>query len=360
MIIMLVHGAKAAKDKRPHRALVLISSLCLSILISACSTEPSAEERLSIFHSTKQEQLQETIWFTGDTTVTNEDRLDLFFPHVRNLGGGYIGVGSGQNFSLAGRARSDWIWLMDFTEVVVAANKINIAFVRHAEQPEEFRRLWDRPAEEDALRIIDQEYADDPDLEFIKKAWSVSLPFQQKRFRTDDVVMQKYNYELWLKNKDDYNHIRKLALENRIQAVKGDLRGPITVLSIADAARKMQVPVRVIYFSNAEEYFDLDGQFRTNWLNMPVDDASMLVRTISVQQHRFPWAPGSEHSTERGFHYNVMPARLYQAWLRDSAPGLRSRDILAHGEIDTENGFSIVRSGPPQSEIPAANSPEAP
>lgn len=325
--------------------------ILLALGLAACDKEaavsgPDEATRQKLFAGVQQEELKPTIWYTGDTTITNEDRLDLFEKHVKGLGGAYIGVGSTQNLTLAAWARSEWIWLMDFTQIVVRANKIQTAFIKRAKTPAEFRELWRKGAREQAESIIKEEFANDPDLQELVKTWRICQPYQDKRFRTDDKLAEKYGFRGWLYDQAHYDHIRKLAQAGRIRPIKGDLRGPTTVLSVAAAAKQMNVPLRIVYYSNAEEYFAYGEQFRKNWTTVPVDDKSLIVRTISVNKGRFPWSPGSHHSTDRGFHYNVMSAALYQEWLTKGREGLRSRDILREGETDRENGFTLVTHRP--------------
>ena len=308
---------------------------------------PSPDQQKELFLQTNQEDLKPTIWDTGDTTITNEDRLDLFEPHVKDRGGAYVGVGSTQNFTLAAWAKSEWIWLMDFTRVVVATNKIHIAFLQECPTPEEFRKLWEPQSKEKALQVIEKHYAGQPDYDLIRKAWTISGPFQRKRFRYDDVIHKKFNFHGWLNSKETYDHIRGLVLKGRIQAVRGDLKGPITVKSIAEQAKKMGIVFRMVYYSNAEEYFPQAEDFRSNWTSIPVDEKSVIVRTISVYRGQLPWAPGSELSTDRGFHYVIQDAGHFQKWLEVGKEGLRIEDIVRTGETDRENGITLVKSGTP-------------
>ena len=307
----------------------------------------SPEKQKELFQQTNQEDLKPTIWDTGDTTITNEDRLDLLEPHVRDIGGAYVGVGSTQNFTLAAWAKSEWIWLMDFTRVVVATNKIHIAFLQECPTPEEFRKLWEPGSKAKAMEVIEKHYAGQPDYDLIRKAWSTSGPFQRRRFRYDDVIHKKFNFHGWLNSKETYDHIRGLALKGRIQAVRGDLKGPITVKSIAEQAKKMGIVFRIMYFSNAEEYFPLGDDFRSNWLSLPVDEKSMVVRTISVYRGKLPWAPGSELSTDRGFHYVLQSAPHFQKWLKEGKEGLRIEEIVLTGNTDRENGITLIKNGTP-------------
>lgn len=326
----------------------MIRNLILAlILLSGCQSRQANENNNKIlFSSVSQEHLQPTKWDVGDTTITNEDRLDLFQNHIKGVGGGYIGVGSSQNLSLAAWAKSRWVWLMDFTRIVVAVNKINIAFIRESKTPAEFRQLWKKNSKKRAHAIIKKYYDSQKDYRFTLASWHKSRPFQQRRFRHDDITTKKHKFSLWLHDKKLYDYIRSLALKGRIMAIRGDLKGKTTVDSISKIATKMGIVLRVIYYSNAEEYFNLDGQFRKNWMNVPVDEKSMIVRTISVDRWHYPWAPGSALSTNRGFHYNIQPAMNYIKWLQLSRPGLRTRHILKMGKIDKKNGFSIVDAGP--------------
>ncbi len=321
--------------------------LLFFILISACSrpaqTPESATEFMSqwkAFQETQAELNKPTIWDIGDTTITNEDRLDLFEPHIRNLQGGYVGVGSTQNLSLAAWARSEWIWLLDFTNIVVRTNRVNLAFLQEAETPEAFRRLWESRSEKEAFRILDRFYMNDSELANYKKAYKVSRPYQLKRFRTDDKIYRKRGIKLWLYDESSFNYIRNLAKQGRILAIAGDLRGDLTVLSIAKQAKKMGIVIRTVYFSNAEEYFSLDGQFRKNWLSIPFDEKSMVLRTLSVQKSKFPWAEDSDLSTDRGFHYAVQPALNFQKWLLDAPEGLKVTEILRKG-VSAGQGVTI-------------------
>lgn len=341
---------RVTRRNLPFLAILFTGLLAVQCGKSLVNTEKkiSPEEQMKHFRETKMENNKPTIWDTGDTTITNEDRLDLFEPHVRDLKGGYVGVGSTQNFSLAAWAKSEWIWLMDFTKIVVRTNRVNIAFLQTAKTPAEFRNLWENQSQKEAFELIEKFYANDPQLNDYKKAWKTSKPYQQKRFRTDDKIHKKRGTKLWLYDQELYDHIRNLAIQGRIQAVEGDLRGETTVLSIGEQARKMGIVMRAVYFSNAEEYFVLKGQFRKNWLALPVDDKSLHIRTISVWKSKFPWAQDSHFSTDRGFHYAVQPMKNYQQWLTYAPDTLKVPIILNAGKTDP-SGITICDGLP---EIP--------
>ena len=308
------------------------------------------QKNQKIFYSSPEEDLKPTIWDVGDTTISNEDRYDLFYEHIKDLEGGYFGVGSIQNFSFAAWARSEWIWLMDFTRIVVAANKIHIAFLRKAKTPSEFRDLWSN-SRSAAYGILQREYGAQADHAFIRRTWRIARHFLQRRMKLLDLLTKKRGYRIWLNSIEDYEHLRSLALSNRIRALHGDLTGNVTVRGIAEVARNMKVTMRIAYFSNAEEYFKYQDKtnniwrgyskaFRANWGLMPFDDKSVILRTVSILNGRFPWPEDSEHSTDRGFHYNIMPALNFQKWIL-SKENVSIGKILMHNTRFLKHGLSI-------------------
>ena len=298
-----------------------------------------------VFFSSPEETLKPTIWDTGDTTVTNEDRLEIYEPHIRGIGGGYFGVGSIQNFTLAAWARSEYIWLMDFTRVVVAANKIHTVFLKRLATPEDHRRMWDKKKSAvEADKIFDEEFKGNPELPFIKEGYRKASPYLQITFGFIDKLSKKRPYKYWLNDQEQYNYLKKLAQENRIRALKGDLNGETTVQGIAAAAKQMGVPMRILYYSNAEEYFrGYKPNFKKAFSQMPVDEKSFVVRTISFDKGRFRWAEDSNLSTDRGFHYSLQPAAEFVNELKKEQVDVR--DFYKTAVIDRkEYGLSFLGS----------------
>lgn len=311
---------------------------------SPASAQVAAQERHKIFSSTLEEDLEPTKWEIGNTIISNEDRLELFKNHVSDIGGGYVGLGGTQNFLLSSWANSEWVWLVDFTKRVVAANMLHIAFLKQAETPEKFRALWTKASSKTAMEIIEKEFTGNPEIDYLKRTWKIGLGYIPWRFRNLDRVTKKYKYTIWLNDQKYYDRIRNLALAGRIIARKGNLNGTITIRSIAETAKKMNVPIRLVYLSNAEEYIpSYSENFRKNFTALPSDSRSILLRTISFQKIKYPWAPDSEISTDKGFHYNVMPLNIFQEYLSRPVQKLSVHDIMRSAVIDKENGISVVQ-----------------
>ena len=68
----------------------------------------------------------------------------------------------------------------------------------------------------------------------------------------------------WLGDPDAYAYIRGLVLGGRFLAIQGDLNGTAALKNIGETARALQLPVRIIYTSNAEGFFKYNPQFRDN------------------------------------------------------------------------------------------------
>ena len=344
-----------------HFRIFIASCVFLVTILSGFQTRDAAysqnasdkgakdEGLVSLFRQTPEENLTPTRWEIGNTIISNEDRLELFKESVADIGGGYAGLGGTQNFLLASWANSEWIWLFDFTQRVVTANRIHIAFLKNAATPEEFRSLWTSKSRTKAMKIIDETFSGEPDMAYIKKTWKVGLGYIPWRFRNLDRVTKKYNYKIWLNDPVYYGRLRSLALADRIIARKGNLNGDVTITGIAGTSKKMGVPVRVIYLSNAEEYIkNYSDQFKKNFIAMPTDEKSVLLRTTSVYRRLFPWAPDSEISTEKGFHYNVITLRIFQEWLSLERKKLRVIDIMKTGEVNMKDGVSFIKNSPPE------------
>ncbi|UPY79278.1 hypothetical protein FH581_010680 [Leptospira weilii] len=333
--------------------ILILSAFCFSFCSGSKKTEENQNRHLSeqdlvsklgIFKETPQEILVPTKWDVGDTTVSNEDRLDLLIPHVQNIGNAYVGVGSEQNLTIAAWAKSDFIYLMDFTQIVVHANTITILFLKKGEKKEDFIRLWSKEGEKEALELIQTSF---PDPEVYKKVYKQASPFIRKRHRTNLMLAKKYNYKMFQTDEEQYSYIRKLAIDGRIFPVRGNLLGNITLTGIGNTLKKVGHKIGVIYFSNAEEYFSYPQEFKNSILNLPIEENSLVVRTISVRKDLFPWSPGSEISTDRGFHYCVQKISNFQKWLTSNKPGLRSLQIMVEGgTVDKKNGITVVDKEP--------------
>ena len=317
---------------------------------TAPATPPQAHVAKHIFWSSPEEKLFPTGWDTGDTTVSNEARLELYREVVKDRGGGYVGVGSTQNFVLAAWANAEWIWLMDFTRIVVASNMVHIAFIKESQTPAAFEKLW-LPTERTAgLRVIEKHYGQDTGLAFLKESYGKAQRFVARRFKQLHGWEKRYGFTTWLSDQALYNRIRTLALKGRIRALRGNLMGPTTLCGIGAAARRMGVPIRLYYTSNAEEYKwfrPFPWRYRRNVRGIPVDERSLALRTYSMNPQFLPYAKGWKGFSKVGFHYNAQPLSAVQKWMRFPRITLAAMLIGTTRDPDGD-GYSLSSAkGPP-------------
>jgi len=298
----------------------------------------------AIFAASPGERLVPTGWDSGDTTISNEARLELFRKIALDRGGGYVGVGSTQNFVLAAWANADWVWLMDFTRIVVDANRVHIAFLRASPTAKAFLRLWQPAHKAEGVRILRERYgyAKGPGLTKIEHAYVTAAKFVSRRFGQLVGWAKQYRFDTWLTDKKLYGRIRSLALRGRIRALQGDLNGPHTLCGIGEAAKRMGVIIRILYPSNAEEYTDFrpyKWTFRRNVRNLPADDRSLVLRTYTFSPSRLPWPKGWKGVSKVGFHYNAQPLRAFQHLLK--LPKLDIKQVMTKARDPDRDGFSL-------------------
>src|SRR5579883_1489971 len=93
--------------------------------------------------------------------VSNENRHYLFRDAVRGKGGVFVGVGTDQNYLMAGWARPEVLVLLDFDQVVVDLHRVyRLAFL-NAETPAAFMKLW-APRGWDRLTTLINQSEPDP------------------------------------------------------------------------------------------------------------------------------------------------------------------------------------------------------
>lgn len=281
--------------------------------------------------------------------ISNERRIDLFMDSIRNLGGGYIGVGSDQNFSFIAKARSQYAWLMDFDPIVIAVNKIHVYFFQLAHNYIQFKHLWMNRNDKEAWGYVEKKFKDSADFPMIKRAWKISHRAYGgvgDRLEELDLMAKRFNLKTFSNSLEEFDYLRNLALNNRIVVVPGDLKGNISMNKISNTARSLRIPIRVLYLSNAEEYLRYPQNLRQNILNLPVDYSSLVVRTVSVNAKSLGY-PDGEKFPSIPFHYNIQPLTNLQEWMKFQK--FLSISMLMKKRTEIKKGFSILKATPLES-----------
>ena len=263
-------GSRAASDPSPREAELVRA-------VTSPSDEPAGGVR------------RHYMW-------SNERRHDVFFDDIKGVGGGYVGVGGDQNYTVAAAAGSQVLWLIDIDMEVVKLHKLYSALLTATENPQAFVALFEHKgsaAVEAALSSLE-----------LRQRKSLLVLYTQ--YREDllahlrDEISQPHT---WLGDAEKYAYLRSMAQKGLIVPRLGDLNGPRTMLQIADAAKAAKLPVHVVYLSNAESWFGYGDGFRRNFAALPFDEQTSVVRTI--KSNLLPYVRGDvwHYTMQRGLHF---------------------------------------------------------
>lgn len=258
--------------------------------------------------------------------MANEGRTHVWAPFVANVGGGYVGVASDQNYSLIAAAGSEVAWLLDYDPRVVAHHKRLRAMILRSDTPEEFVARFAPEGLAESLEILDEVYAGAPELEKLKSGFRATRDELHPYYAAQRTDPPKGGEgQGWLADAAAYARIRTMYAQGRIVPVKGDLMGTRTLASIAAAARALAVPVRVVYLSNAPSAWggEINEAFKANLRGLPFDERSLVLQTSNSN--------GFKRASY--WHYNIADGGRVQRLL--GRAGVDSVAKLLDGRIPT-------------------------
>ncbi len=274
--------------------------------------------------------------------ASNERRIDFFYPYIKDLRGGYIGVGTDQNFTFTAWAKSDYAYLMDFDWVALYVNRLHILFFKHSESFNEFKNFWSPKNYKQSIKLIEQEIQDKEEKSKHKGIYTKVLNIVTERFNDFDYMTKNFNFQSFHNNEEDFLYIKKMINENRIYPVLGDINATVTFQEINQASKRLCIPIRILYLSNAEEYYRYPENFRNNIRNMYIDENSLIIRTASTGAKTFGYPKGEKYM-DVPFHYNMQKIANLIEWF--SIEKLWIFNMLQHRR-DIETGFSILEKTP--------------
>lgn len=220
--------------------------------------------------------------------VSNEWRHDLWFDSIRDLGGAFVGVGSDQGYTLAAIQNASLIWIVDYDAVVRHTHRMYGVLVGASATPEELLARFDEGAEDETRALLERELEGDPEVRGVVRAYLRN----RGRFRgyLDHVSRLRRDGQAtsWLSDPTLYARIRALFAAGRVIARTGDVTGTTTLRAVGEATRRLDVPVRVVYFSNAEAFFAYTRDFQANLESLPTDERAVVLRTFRSAQAPYP------------------------------------------------------------------------
>jgi hypothetical protein len=271
---------------------------------------------------------------------SNETRHDLFFPYIAGKGGAYVGIGSDPNYTMMAASGCDLAFLMDIDYRVVDLHRIYEVLLPRSETPRDLIDFFAAEAKADTMALLDEAFANLEHAERRRVVRGYKVGRETVRKHLERVVSRHRDGRptSWLSDPEMYAQVRALFREGRVRIMSGDLTGTASLKSVAKAARMLDVPVLLLYVSNAEEYFKYTRQFAANIEALPITEDSVILRTIYSKEweHADLWA------------YQVQPLsdmkkRLRNRQNRSRRPMLRLAERDGTLQRDTgRKGLSLV------------------
>ena len=239
--------------------------------------------------------------------VSDEWNHHLLAPQLRNIGGGYVGVGATQGYVLIGWARPEYAWFIDYDDTVVELHEVWRVVFELAPTPAQLLRAWSWEQREATRAAIE---ARRPGAE----GAALAQAYRRHRARVSKRLMElrakhlELGVDNYLTHGETFEYVRGMVLADRVRPMRVDLTASRGLAGIAEAARELGVAIRVLYTSNAQTYWSYDeGNFPANVQALPFDDRSLVVHTIGT------------HSSNGDYRYIVHHGQGFQARLRDGA-----------------------------------------
>jgi hypothetical protein len=265
---------------------------------AAPALEPPTAEQLAIFHSVVDDDIEEKpicdearraqldCRDPQSYLTANEERQHVYRRYIENVGGAYVGVASDQNYSWSALARSEWVWLMDYDPQVVRLHKLNEPLIFNSPTAAEFVAKYEETNADQTEALIREYWKDDPEVNAtVRMFWSMRRHLQRHYSNSTKMGTPDDAYG-WLRQPSSYAHIHTLHKQDRIRAVKGDmLKHEGALFSIGSAARKLGVPVRIYYTSNAPDAWGgiMTPEYRANVRNLFMDEESLVLNVFGFK-----------------------------------------------------------------------------
>jgi len=210
--------------------------------------------------------------------VSDEKAHYLFKSAITGLGGCMVGVGTDQNYIMAGWAKPDILIIADFDQVVVDVHKLYRIAFQHTQSPTDFIKAW---RDQSILEWLEKESLSPDEQKRLRKVFSMSKNLILDRLSEVRKTYRKAKTSTFLDDQQQFDYIRNLFLTNRVFVFRGDLTGTKTYRQIGDTLRNLGLTVRVLYLSNAEKYFDCSENYKKNMRGLPFDEKSVVLRTAA-------------------------------------------------------------------------------
>ncbi len=259
----------------------------------------------------------------------DEVNLHIWYEHVRDIGGAYAGVGSDQAYTFIGWMKPQIAWLTDYDPWVRTTHKIYRVAFENGSNIEEFRAFWSEENQDASWALLEAAWSEDPDFRFMRRVWGDWGPRIERRLRRYRRVLNEAGIPSFLTDEETYTFVRDFVLSGRTRSLLANLLDDTALNTIGDVSRELDVPIRVFYLSNAEDYWDYPDQFRANFQGLHFDENSLILRTNASKRRN------------GDYRYCMQPALNFQQWLQQDYVD-NVDDIWIQPRIESEDHIPLT------------------
>lgn len=230
--------------------------------------------------------------------VSDERHPDYFREGMRDLGGIFVGVGAEQNYLFASWVRPEVLVLLDFDQAVVDLHAVYAAFFSYADSFQRFHDLWSPGGTHSALARIAEHAKDKRQLEGMRHAFLTARAMVHARLYQLRSLFRVRGLPSFASDSAEYRYVRQLVRSGRVRAVRGDLTGQNSMAGLVAASKRLGIPIRGVYVSNVEHYFDYGTNIDENILAVSTDPKALIIRTTvtfkKAERYRYVFQSGAD------------------------------------------------------------------
>lgn len=306
------------------------------------ATGPLTAAQKAIFEGVPQDEAPEKLDATradleGRHYLTcDEIYLDKWYDRVKDMGGSYTGVGTDQAYTFIGWMKPKIAWMTDYDPWVKRMHQTYAVFFTQAENIDQFLALWANKNRKASVALLMEKL---PGTEkekkrtvFVFKSWADRV---HRRLRRVKRWFNDRKVPSFVNDEATYAWVRQFILDGRTRPVLCNLLDKGCFEGIGAASKQLNLPLGVLYTSNAEGYWRYKDQFRANMQAQFVDDNSLLLRSLAAKKRN------------GDYRYNSQTFKSFQAWLKeDYVKSVRS--IVPWMRIKDEKHIPVSHiDGPP-------------
>ncbi len=259
--------------------------------------DPPAKELFGI-----NEEFAGRHYLAGD-----EWNMELFKPFIEGKGGAYVGVGSDQSYLLMTWQRPELVFQMDYDPWVVIVHSLYHRFFLAAKDKDDLISFWAATSKDRVTALLTKEVADEAKRKDMLQIWKIARGNIHARLKMLQRTMRKRNVPTFVTDDEHFQFVVDSIRAGRVRALSANLLDKAGMIGIGEITRKLGVPVRVLYLSNAETYWPYSKEFRANIRGLHHDATGVVLRTTGS------W------SINKDYRYYVQRIELFAAWLERSS-----------------------------------------